>query len=87
MLVTVLDVNDVVPVFDWPRYSVTLPENTSVDSRVLLLHAADRDSGQAGHVTYSIVSGDGVDHFRVDADSGSLTLVTSLDYETKTSYS
>ena len=86
-MLTVTDINDVSPVFDSVHYHVTLPENTPIDSRVLQLHATDPDSGAAGHVTYSIVSGDGTDHFRLNSETGSLSLATGLDYETKIDYS
>ena len=87
MTVTVLDVNDESPTFTSSQYNVTLTEDTPVSSRpVLTVLAVDRDSGLAGHVTYSIASGDGTDKFHVDADSGALSVISPLDYETKTSY-
>jgi len=85
--VTVLDVNDESPTFSQSQYNVTLSEDTAVSSRpVLTVLAVDRDTGLAGTVTYSIVAGDGTDKFHVDADSGALSVVSPLDYETKTSY-
>ncbi len=53
---------------------------------MITLHANDLDDSDAGRVTYSIVSGDGVGVFSVDADTGVLSVVTALDYETKNSY-
>jgi len=86
-MVTVLDVNDESPTFTESEYNVTLTEDVSVSSRpVLTVHAVDRDSGLAGHVTYSIASGDGTDKFHMDSDTGALSVVSPLDYETKTSY-
>ena len=87
MTVTVLDVNDESPTFSKSQYNVTLSEDTPVSSRpVLTVLAVDRDVGLAGTVTYSIVAGDGTDKFHVDADSGALSVISPLDYETKTSY-
>ena len=84
---TVLDVNDESPVFTKSQYNVTLPENAPVSPLpVLTVLAVDNDSGPAGHVTYGIASGDGTDKFHVDAETGQLTLISPLDYETKTSY-
>ena len=84
---TVLDVNDEPPVFTQSQYNITLSEDTPVSSQPLLtVSAVDRDSGQAGRVSYSIVSGDGTDKFNIDRDSGALSVISPLDYETKTSY-
>jgi len=85
--VTVLDVNDESPRFTQSQYNVTLSEDTPVSSQaVLTVHAVDNDSGLAGQVKYSITAGDGTDKFHVDADTGALSVISSLDYESKTSY-
>ena len=87
MTVTVLDVNDESPVFSQSQYNVTLSEDIAVSSRpVLAVRAVDRDIGLAGQVRYSITAGDGTDKFHVDADTGDLSVVSPLDYETKSSY-
>lgn len=65
---------------------MTLRENVAIGTQVVTVHASDSDFGDAGRVTYSIVSGDGVDHFGIDASSGVLSVKAGLDYETKTSY-
>ena len=84
---TVLDVNDELPTFTQSHYNITLTEDTPVSSRpVLTVRAVDRDAGLAGRVSYSIVSGDGMDKFHIDAGTGALTVISPLDYETKTSY-
>jgi len=85
--VTVLDVNDESPVFTQTQYNISWPEDTLVNSHsVLTVHAQDRDSGLAGHVSYSIVSSDGMDKFTIDRDTGALSVISPLDYETKTDY-
>ena len=82
-----MDVNDESPTFVQSRYNITLPEDTAVSSQaVLTVSAVDKDSGQAGRVSYSIVSGDGTDKFNIDRDTGALSVISPLDYETKTSY-
>jgi len=85
--VTVLDVNDEPPRFTQSQYNVTLSEDTPVSTRpVLTVHAMDDDSGLAGQVKYSITAGDGTDKFHIDADTGALSVVSALDYESKISY-
>lgn len=72
--------------FDFANYNVTLREDVTIGTRVVTVHASDSDLGDAGRVTYSIVSGDGIDRFSIDASSGVLSVIAGLDYETKTSY-
>jgi len=85
--VTVLDVNDELPAFTQSQYNISLPENTPVNSQSMLtVRAMDGDSGLAGHVSYSIVSGDGMDKFTIDRETGALSVISPLDYETKTDY-
>ena len=85
--VTVLDVNDEPPRFTQSQYNVTLSEDAPVSSRpILTVHATDLDSGLAGRIKYSITAGDGTDKFHVDADTGALSVVAPLDYESKISY-
>ena len=85
---TVLDVNDESPRFNQSQYNISLSEDTPVSTSqsVLTVSAVDRDSGQAGTISYHIESGDGTDKFNIDKDTGELYVVSSLDYETKTSY-
>lgn len=52
---------------------------------VIVTYSTPPPSGDGGAVTYSLVSGS--DHkFEVDASTGLVTTVDSLDYETKTTY-
>ena len=85
-MVTVLDVNDESPRFNQSQYNITLSEDTPVSTSVLTVSAVDRDSGLAGTISYYIESGDGTDKFNIDKDTGALSVVSALDYETKTSY-
>ena len=81
--ITVLDKNDSPPSFmDAPlRYSVS--EDLSPGLSVSTIRAEDPDT--IGELEYSLVSG-GDDHFALDARSGMLTLIDSLDRETKDVY-
>ena len=60
---------------------VTLAENISTGSSVAIASSSDA----AGEVTYSIVEGTAASIFAIDSQ-GRITLESSLDFETKTSY-
>lgn len=73
--------------------SFTLSENET--NQTTVFYDAEADNGDGGtddqDITYSIVGGDGQNLFDIDADDGELRLnaqgVSTLDYETSTSYS
>ena len=81
VLVTVLDENDNDPTFFSPNF-VTVSEDMPVGSEVIKLEAVDDDKGQNGSVKFEIVSGNEADIFVLDPFTGSVTLGTSLDFET-----
>ncbi|KAM6056388.1 protocadherin-10-like isoform 4-T4 [Chlamydotis macqueenii] len=84
ILVTVLDANDNVPIFDQPSYSVSLPENTPPGTLVIQLNATDLDEGPNGEIEYSF-SGHAPPRvrelFHVEPRSGQVLLKGPLDYE------
>ncbi|RWS28683.1 protocadherin fat-like protein, partial [Leptotrombidium deliense] len=75
--VQILDVNDNAPQFEQSEFRVNLPENTSVDTRIIKFRATDLDSPDK--ITYRISSGDLFGHFKIVDDE--LVLVAPLDYE------
>ena len=83
--IEVIYVDNVAPVF-----SVSIPddvsivENATVDTIVLGVQASDTDLGPNGMIKYSIVSGNQLGFFKINEDSGALTVNQSLDLETKT---
>ncbi|XP_071953449.1 cadherin-23-like [Antedon mediterranea] len=85
--ITVIDVNDEVPLFTQELYQrPDLSENAQVNDVVVVVSATDSDSGDAGVVSYSIVNGNQMDMFGLNPTSGSLSLRRSLDYETNRNY-
>ncbi|XP_076345079.1 fat-like cadherin-related tumor suppressor homolog [Tachypleus tridentatus] len=84
----VFDQNDKSPVFDSNPYWVKIPENVEVGCSLLKVVARDEDLGQNSGVTYSL----GLDEvkvskvFSLDADTGWLTTIVPLDYETDSRY-
>ena len=86
VLITLLDVNDNTPVFDRELYSATVSENAPVNSIIVTVTALDVDSSSNGVVTYDIVQGNSNNLFRIDPNNGFIILMSSLDFETVTSY-
>ncbi|KAI5093116.1 cadherin-7 isoform X1, partial [Silurus meridionalis] len=72
-------------------YQFSVPESLPVASVVAKIKALDADVGPNAEMEYRIIEGDGLGVFRVEPDKdtqeGVITLLKSLDFETKSSYS
>ncbi|NXB33908.1 PCDG7 protein, partial [Eulacestoma nigropectus] len=81
--IKVLDANDNAPVFSQAEYTVRVPEDVPVGSTLVSVTASDADEGLNGHVKYSLkaVTEKASSIFHLDAESGAITLVRSLDFE------
>ncbi|NXE42701.1 PCDG7 protein, partial [Ptilorrhoa leucosticta] len=86
--VTVVDANDNTPVFSQAEYMVRVPEDVSVGSILVTVTATDADEGLNGHVKYSYqtVPVKASKIFQLNAETGAITLMRSLDFEEGTSY-
>ncbi|XP_029021003.1 protocadherin alpha-8-like isoform X17 [Betta splendens] len=87
--VTVLDINDNMPVFTEDNYSVRLEENAPVGTTVMRVNATDLDEGSNGEVSYSL--GNNVNSrlrelFRVDESTGDIIVQGSIDFELQESF-
>ncbi|KAK8748529.1 hypothetical protein OTU49_015837 [Cherax quadricarinatus] len=71
------------PVFTLPRYTVALSEGAAPNSAVLTLGALDPEGDPA---SFSIISGNELNHFEIGETSGTLRLVNPLDRESLDSY-
>ncbi|XP_002137604.3 cadherin-86C isoform X1 [Drosophila pseudoobscura] len=71
------DVNDNAPVFDQPSYTVELPENMTVGTKVVQVHATDLDSGLGGKVRYTAILGYLNTSVNLDAENGLITISTN----------
>ncbi|XP_030564312.1 cadherin-86C [Drosophila novamexicana] len=71
------DVNDNTPVFDQPSYTVELPENMTVGTKVVQVHAGDLDSGLGGKVRYTAILGYLNTSLNLDAENGLITVATN----------
>ncbi|XP_029029135.1 protocadherin-16-like [Betta splendens] len=80
--VTILveDINDNAPVFTQDLYQVTLPEHTPPGSAVVTLTATDRDSGDNGKITYSVMSST-QEGFYIDPNNGTLFISHRAEFD------
>eukprot|EP00118_Oscarella_pearsei_P020829 m.230080 g.230080 ORF g.230080 m.230080 type:complete len:302 (+) comp40053_c0_seq6:445-1350(+) len=67
-------------------YSLSLAEDTPMETIILSISATDADTGEDGRVTYNITGGNIDRVFKINTISGNITLDGPLDYENKRSY-
>ncbi|XP_069797890.1 cadherin EGF LAG seven-pass G-type receptor 2 isoform X4 [Narcine bancroftii] len=84
--ITVEDDNDNTPQFSEKRYIIQVLEDVAPHTQVLQVTASDRDRGNNAIVHYSIMSGNTRGQFYIDAQSGSIDVVSQLDYEMNKEY-
>ncbi|XP_039393669.1 cadherin EGF LAG seven-pass G-type receptor 2 isoform X2 [Mauremys reevesii] len=84
--IAVEDDNDNAPQFSEKRYVAQVPEDMAANSHVLRVTATDRDKGSNALVHYSIMSGNTRGQFYIDAQTGSIDVVSQLDYELSKEY-
>ncbi|XP_030047622.1 protocadherin Fat 4 [Microcaecilia unicolor] len=84
--IILLDVNDFIPTFELSPYFVNVPENLGTLPEVILqVIARDDDQGVNSRLTYILVAGNEDGAFALSA-AGELSLIQSLDRETKEQY-
>uniref|UniRef100_A0A3B3DYE0 Protocadherin 1 gamma 31 n=1 Tax=Oryzias melastigma TaxID=30732 RepID=A0A3B3DYE0_ORYME len=87
--VTVLDINDNVPLFEKPSYKVSVSENAEKGALIVQTKATDADESQNGEIEYlfgartpeTVLS-----VFTIDSVSGTVFLKGKLDFETTSNY-
>ncbi|CRK90602.1 CLUMA_CG004304, isoform A [Clunio marinus] len=83
--ISLTDVNDEKPIFTMDSYNVFIPENADVGSLVTKVLATDNDKGINRKIRYSFIDSY-KDHFKIDFESGIVTLNKPLDREQKALY-
>ncbi|CAI5652215.1 unnamed protein product [Oreochromis niloticus] len=84
IVVTVLDINDNVPVFKKPLYNVSVHENIVSGSVLVKVEAADADEGVNGEIQYAFAEHTPeslLSVFQLNPDTGEISLIGTLDYE------
>uniref|UniRef100_A0AAR2JY77 Cadherin domain-containing protein n=1 Tax=Pygocentrus nattereri TaxID=42514 RepID=A0AAR2JY77_PYGNA len=86
--ISVLDVNDNTPACNQALYKAEVKENSPIGSVLTTVSAADADEGVNGEVSYSFAqaSEDARHVFDINSETGQITLLNRLDYETEKSY-
>lgn len=69
------------PVFTALSYQVIVPENEPIGSTILTVSATDNDDGPNGMVRYTISGGNERKEFAVNAITGAVTILQSLDFD------
>lgn len=84
--IEIADKNDHPPHFQRGEYMADeLPEDSNVNSVVIEVTANDKDD--ASQITYTIVSGNTGDAFKIESSTGTIKVNSPLDYEKLTEYS
>ncbi|CAG5033926.1 unnamed protein product [Parnassius apollo] len=83
--ITIRDVNNHAPVFDTDRYDAEIAEDVQIGTEVAAVRATDLDSGVNSQLQYAIQRG-ALDAFRVEPDSGVVTVAAKLDYDKRNTY-
>ncbi|KAL2097431.1 hypothetical protein ACEWY4_006638 [Coilia grayii] len=87
--INIADSNDNNPVFEKPSYVINLLESSPVGSMIIDLNATDPDEGTNGKIVYSFsthVSPKIQETFKINSDTGQLTLIKKIDYEATNSF-
>ncbi|KAF2360138.1 Cadherin, partial [Trinorchestia longiramus] len=74
--VSILDVNDNSPTFDYGEYNVTLSESVPPGTSVLQVRASDADSDENARITYYLAETE--TQFSIDPETGVITTVERL---------
>ncbi|XP_058671564.1 protocadherin alpha-3-like [Ammospiza caudacuta] len=89
LVISVLDANDNAPQFNQSVYKVQLPESAEVGTLVARVNATDLDLGSNAEVTFSVSNTfpeNGMKNFLLNARTGEIHLVGTVDYEDIRSY-
>ncbi|XP_029464800.1 cadherin-23 isoform X2 [Rhinatrema bivittatum] len=82
--INLINENDNRPIFSQSLYNVSLLENVTIGTTVLSVFATDNDVGTFGKVNYFF--SDDPDRFSLDKDTGVITLIGRLDFESTQRY-
>uniref|UniRef100_A0A8C6IVV0 Uncharacterized protein n=1 Tax=Melopsittacus undulatus TaxID=13146 RepID=A0A8C6IVV0_MELUD len=84
--VSVVDLNEYLPVFLAPEYVAMVKEDVAVGTEVLNLSALTRDNAENPEIKYEIVNGNDHGKFQLNSNTGALYINGSLDFEASHEY-
>eukprot|EP00058_Branchiostoma_floridae_P023668 XP_002609158.1 hypothetical protein BRAFLDRAFT_131370 [Branchiostoma floridae] len=86
LIISVLDINDNPPEFEFAEYAKNVSESTPIGSQIINVYAVSKDVGPNAEITYEIISGNEHGKFEIGSYSGKITIVNTLDYEASQGY-
>ncbi|XP_037070379.1 protein dachsous-like [Pollicipes pollicipes] len=86
LTIKVLDLNDNSPTFTTSSLAFSMKENAPIGFQVGTVVAIDRDAGENGRVSYTILSGNLNDTFDINRSTGALFTTREVDFEMATEY-
>ena len=87
-MITISDVNDNIPTFDQPQYTVSISEDNSINTEVLSFTVDDLDTGDDGDISVFIDSASNiVNMFKLERiiTSNSFRILSALPLDRETS--
>ncbi|KAM7539985.1 hypothetical protein Aperf_G00000038949 [Anoplocephala perfoliata] len=88
--VEIEDADDNLPIFEKAIYNVTIPENLSLNEKIVAVKAHDADAGEFGRVLYSIdpflTDPSTLEVFHIDQDTGEIFRRSKLNYQDLSQY-
>ncbi|PVD19452.1 hypothetical protein C0Q70_19941 [Pomacea canaliculata] len=81
LTVTLEDENDNDPIFNQSVYTISVYENISINSNLIVVRATDRDIYLNGEIRYSLGDGGGMGFFSINITTGQLRNRVALDRE------
>lgn len=84
--VQILDENDNNPYFITDINNITIMENTKIGTEIAQIEARDSDSGDYGKITYLLDHISSHGRFTIQPETGVLSIVNTIDWESKSSY-
>ncbi|XP_033989632.1 protocadherin-18b isoform X3 [Trematomus bernacchii] len=87
--ISISDSNDNSPAFDEQAYMINFLENSPLGTLIIDLNATDPDEGTNGKIVYAFsshVSPKILETFKINPESGHITLIKKVDFESTASY-
>lgn len=84
ILVNIVDINDHTPEFTQTKYTAEVPENASINTKVLEVSATDKDGPLNNEISYSFEQNE--NNFRIDSSTGAIYVTSHLDFEETKTY-
>ncbi|XP_052265663.1 cadherin-23-like isoform X2 [Dreissena polymorpha] len=84
--INVIDFNDNTPTFLNFEREITIPENASSETFVVVANATDADAGENARVIYRIIAGNSENKFNITPDTGEISVASLLDREKTANY-